>query len=593
MSIPADLAQEWLIWQCQVVSGIIRGMVFAIDDDGSLGEVIASHPESGEGRSLMKDYAYSALKEGKGLVKIRQKYGPSDERLCDLVACPILIDGKPVAVMSMIMAVRSEQQLHTLLKLVQWSGLWMKTLASVHQQRSKKRNTGIFFLTLARSIHEQPSTQAAAMDMANQLADQFACERVSIGFREGLSIRLQAFSHVATFDARTQLVRGIEAAMEEALDQQAAILLPLQAEDDALITRAHEELLTHSEQSEVCSIPLPGRNGNFGAITLERNGNQPLDKDELALLQSQASFMGPAMELKLWEERPLWIKGLDIIEEWSSSLMGPNHLKAKVVSVSALVLLTALIFISGTHEVTAPASIEGAVRQIVIAPLNGYIKQAPAIAGDKVKKGQLIAKLDDRNLQLELQKQLSERNKIEKEYQQALAGRDRVELGILRAKIDQVSAEIGLIEGKIADTELLAPYDGIVISGDLSQSIGKPVETGQALFEVAPLDNYRVVLEVEDHDMGGISAGKKGRLIIAALPQSSYSLSVEQVIPVAVSEAEKNFFRVEANLDKPPQQLLPGMRGVAKVEMGERSLLWIWTHGLVDRVRLWIWSIGL
>ena len=158
MQIPADLAQSWLTWQCQAVPGIIRGVIVAIDDEGLLGDVLAFHPEEGDGRSLMMDYAYIALKDGKGLVKTRLEYGPDNKRLCDLVACPLLINGKPVAVMSMIMAVRSEQQLKTLLKLVQWAGVWMKTLASVHQQRTKKRNTGIFFLTLAKSIHEQAST---------------------------------------------------------------------------------------------------------------------------------------------------------------------------------------------------------------------------------------------------------------------------------------------------------------------------------------------------------------------------------------------------------------------------------------------------
>ena len=593
MSIPSDLAQDWLAWQCQVVSGIIRGVVVDIDNDGSLSDVLACYPETGDGQALMMDAAYEVLKTGKGLIQTQKTYGPEDIRSCDVIACPLLVEGKPVAVVTMIMSLRSGQQLQTLLKLVQWSGIWVKTLVSIHEQRNKKRNTGIFFLTLAKSIHEQPSVQAAAMDMANQLADQFSCERVSIGFREGLSIRLQAFSHVATFDGRTQLVRGIEAAMEEALDQHSEIILPLSGDDDALITRAHTELSAHCGNVAVCTVPLPGRRGNFGAITLERNSHQPFDKNELALLRSQVGFMGPAMEVKQWEGRPLWVKGLDVVESWSSDLFGPSHLKAKLVGLAALILLLSLIFIPGQYEVTAPATIEGAVRQIVIAPLDGYVKKAPITAGDKVKKGQLIAKLDDRNLQLELQKQISERNKIEKEYQEALAKHNRTELGILHAKIDQVSADIGLIQGKISDTELLAPFDGIVISGDLSQSLGKPVETGQLLFEVALLDDYRVVVEVDDHDMAGISAGKKGRLIIAALPESSLFLSVEKIIPVAVSHQEKNFFRVEARLDNPPKELLPGMRGIAKVSIGERSLLWIWTHAVVDRMRLWIWSVGL
>jgi len=60
-----------------------------------------------------------------------------------------------------------------------------------------------------------------------------------------------------------------------------------------------------------------------------------------------------------------------------------------------------------------------------------------------------------------------------------------------------------------------------------------------------------------------------------------------------VAEEGRNYFRVEATLDQPTQMLRPGMEGVAKIEMGEESLFWIWTHALVDRLRLWIWAVGM
>ena len=155
-----------------------------------------------------------------------------------------------------------------------------------------------------------------------------------------------------------------------------------------------------------------------------------------------------------------------------------------------------------------------------------------------------------------------------------------------------MDAEIRLIEEKIIRTQLYAPFDGMVVSGDLSQSLGAPVETGQVLYEVAPLDSYRVVLEVDEHDVAGLDRGKTGHLIISALPRTSFAISVDQVVPVAVSSETRNFFRVEASLDESAPLLRPGMRGVAKVDMGQHNLLWIWTHSVIDRIRLWIWSAG-
>jgi hypothetical protein len=52
----------------------------------------------------------------------------------------------------------------------------------------------------------------------------------------------------------------------------------------------------------------------------------------------------------------------------------------------------------------------------------------------------------------------------------------------------------------------------------------------------------------------------------------------------------KNFFRVEAGLDEISDRLRPGMEGVAKIQIGERLLAWIWTHRIIDWFRLWFWS---
>ena len=49
-------------------------------------------------------------------------------------------------------------------------------------------------------------------------------------------------------------------------------------------------------------------------------------------------------------------------------------------------------------------------------------------------------------------------------------------------------------------------------------------------------------------------------------------------------------FRVEASLIDPPEFLLPGMQGKARISIEERNLSWIWTHDLVSWVRLWFWS---
>ena len=157
------------------------------------------------------------------------------------------------------------------------------------------------------------------------------------------------------------------------------------------------------------------------------------------------------------------------------------------------------------------------------------------------------------------------------------------------AQSRQLDAQIALLDDKLSRTTLVAPFDGIVVSGDLSQLLGAPVETGKVLFQVAPLDDYRVVLQADERDIADLHAGQPGELSLAGLPFQHLTFHVTQITPVATVQEGRNFFRVEGRLDTAPAQARPGMEGVAKVDAGSRKLIWIWTHSLVDWARNWAW----
>ena len=197
---------------------------------------------------------------------------------------------------------------------------------------------------------------------------------------------------------------------------------------------------------------------------------------------------------------------------------------------------------------------------------------------------------EDRDLLLERRKWAGRRDQLRKEYREALALRDRAQVNIISARIAQAGAQLELLEENLLRTRLVAPFDGIVVRGDLSQSMGSPVERGDVLFEVAPLDGFRIILEVDERDISDAAVGQRGHLTLSALPGKPLALVVERVTPVATAEDGRNFFRVDARLEQLTPALRPGMEGVAKIEVGERRLIWIWTHRLVDWLRLWIWT---
>ena len=207
-----------------------------------------------------------------------------------------------------------------------------------------------------------------------------------------------------------------------------------------------------------------------------------------------------------------------------------------------------------------------------------------------MRKGQLLAALDDRELGLERLKWVSQRAQLVRQSRQALADGDAAQVRIVTAQIDQAKAQLALLDDQLSRTELLAPFDGVVVSGDLSQDLGAPVERGQVLFEVAPLDAYRIILQVDERDIAEVAVGRPGNLVLSAFPSQPMPFTVKQITPVSTAREGRNYFRVEADLQGNRERLRPGMEGVGKIEIDRRRLIWIWTHQVIDWLRLKLWS---
>jgi hypothetical protein len=91
--------------------------------------------------------------------------------------------------------------------------------------------------------------------------------------------------------------------------------------------------------------------------------------------------------------------------------------------------------------------------------------------------------------------------------------------------------------------------------------------------------------------MARLAVGQKGELVLSSQPDRVLPFTVSSVTSVATQHDGRNVFRVEAKVETAAgERLRPGMEGVGKVRVGERSLLWIWTHGFVDWLRLAFWT---
>ncbi len=314
------------------------------------------------------------------------------------------------------------------------------------------------------------------------------------------------------------------------------------------------------------------------------------DSGTQELLVALGRLVGPLFALQRREARGLPKRTLDAARAGGVALFGPRHPGAKLIALALAGLVVLSVFAEDTYRVSAKTVIEGAVQRAAVNPFDGHLLQVSARAGDEVRQGQVLARLDDRDLRLEQQRLVSEREQALRRTRQALAAQDRSAMTVLAAQVSQAEAQLALVEQRLERTAIVAPFDGIVVSGDLSNLLGAPLELGRVLFQIAPLDAYRVIVEVDERDIAELRLGQPGELVLSSLAGQWMRFTVRRITPVSTQQEGRNFFRVEATLEDPSPRVRPGMEGTGKITIDQRRVIWIWTHSLVDWLRAFVWK---
>ena len=583
----ADAARAWLALQCQMIDGATRGIVLLAGNSPNSFDAVAFWPE-GSGRSApLAEVAESALRERRGVASGDQSADPTGVQH---VALPILLGNELQGAVAVTLRGGRADDSRQALRQLQWGLAWirerLRQARGAEQDRLLDRSRAALDLLGGALDHE--GFEAAAMATVTRLALRANCSRVSLGFIRKKSVAVKVISHTAQFGQQMNLVRCLEAAMDEALDQRCVILYP-GAPDQLLATSAHAELSQAQHDGQVLTVPLLVGERFVGALTFERPLGVPFEPETVELLELVTSVVGPVLEEKRQNDRWIVVKIIDSIRQQLTLMFGPGHLLRKMIGAAVVVVALFLTFAHGTYRVDADARVEGLVRRAVVAPYDGFIKDATVRAGDTVTEGQVLATLEDRDLLLERLKWVTERQQHAYEYDKALATRQPAAINVILAQIDQADAQIKLIDEQLARMQLRSSIAGLVVSGDLSQLIGASVQRGQVLFEVAPLDSYRVILNVDEREVGQIQIGETGELVVSALPNETLNFKIDKITPIAEAQSGRNVFRVEGLLTENPARLRPGMEGVGKIEIGRRNLAWIWLHPLIDWARIWSW----
>ena len=491
-----------------------------------------------------------------------------------------------------VLSTTDMSKLNLAMRCLQWNAIWLSNFWRSSQTDETNETLVLKYGQRAIfAIQACSDLVAAATACATVLADDLAASRVTIGRFHNNRMAILGSSHTTHVTSRSDKTHLIVDAMREAMLANEPVSCSGDGSSSKTWPQSHAALSEDRETAWVGTWPvaMPDESDGYILIQIECASDQAARIS--GFIGAITGALAPSFSLVIAASRPPLFRLIRQYKNAIASLTGAGHMRLKCVGIAIALLLITSLIIRIPYNVAADAEVEGLVQRAVTAPFDGFIANGPVRAGDVVDRGDILGRMETRELDLhryELQSAIVEsQRKIE-----AARGEGNLsEARILHSRMQQSISELEMLQNRLDRTELRAPFGGFVIEGDLSQKIGSPVKEGEVLFTLSPLDQYRLNLGVNEKEIRHIAVGQKGLLLLHARPNVVNEITIKRISPISQAKDGENLFQVEAVLDRATTDFQPGMRGIAKVETEPESIFWIYTHPLWDWLRVKIWGI--
>lgn len=570
--------KTWLELQRQLIVGLQVAYVDLQGDDLPAHGLVVLYPEE---TAASDELALAARLAARSKAPVTGQAPGHDGGANALrVAYPLQLGNEAQGAIVVEVNGDAEQQ-GRVIHLLKWGEAWL----NLALQRSEALADDVSAASLIQDGLSQRAAEDTIAAVLARLPALAGCSRVALGTIQNNRIRLLGISGVAEPATRGDRVKLIERSMREAHDAGSACCWP----NDDGAAGGQQTLAETAGLTAVCSVPVLLDLPLTQIFTFEFAADAGWSERSSKRCQDAAIVAAPLVALRQQSSRGWWRRLGALISEGAQALISRTGLSRRLAWSLVAVTVVGVGLSTGDYRVSAPAVVEGAVQRAIVAPFDAFIAAAPVRAGESVAAGDVLARLDDRDLQNDRRRIKAEQNELTDQHRQAVATLDHAGARVLEAQLAQNKARLALLDDRLARTALRAPLDGVVITGDWSRALGAPVTRGDLLFEIAPLDEYRVAVNVSDRDVADVADGQSGELVLSALPRTPVRLQVTEIATLSTDAAAEPRFRVEAELIGEVPSLRPGMEGVAKITVGERRRWWIWTHPLIDWLRLQWW----
>lgn len=248
------------------------------------------------------------------------------------------------------------------------------------------------------------------------------------------------------------------------------------------------------------------------------------------------------------------------------------------------------------HPATGPAveavyatgTVEATVMLPISARVTARLMELNADEGQHVTKGEVLARLEDSDLQKVLDELRAREVFLRKDYQRkaelAKQGYEtKAVLDQARAEWDAIKASIARAAAEAGYTQLLSPADGKVIRRD--GEIGQMIAANQTVFWLSCCAPLRVSAEVDEEDIARVQPGQKVLIRSDAFPDDTFHGTVNAITPKGDPVARSYRVRIGFAEDTPLQI---GMTAENNIVIAEKESVLLLPNTSIDKDHVWV-----
>lgn len=576
---------------------------------------------------------------------VPQAYNPTH---LTIILAPLIVDKQPVGLLEILMDPnrRAAQQKSTLRFVADLTDLASGYLKNrqMRQMVSQQRLWNQLE-NFTHQIHGTLDLKETAYAIVNEGKRLVGCDRLSVAMKLTGRTMVEAISGQEVVEQKSNQVRELTKLCKAVIRSGEDLVYTGHTDGFAPDIRDALEMYVDESGSKAVAITLlhkppkdkdkeekEGKKADlvpYGCLVAEQIGDEVAPTDMHARTEVIARHASTALWNSQEHHRIFLLPLLKAMGSPWRLLRGRTLAKIGAVVGLLVAIILSLTFVPWNLRIEGRGSLFPEERQSVYAPIPGIVVEVPVEHGQHVNKGDVIARLDSRELEKEYKRLVAEYNKassqamiLSEQEQKASSGQtDQGSIYQLQAQLSEAritaksSAEqMDVVKEQIDSMTIRAPHDGIITTWQVKQNLmGRPVDIGTELLHIAAVEGDWVLeVEVPDDDMGPvldaqrqldaeIAAGDKSPgsalpayFVVMTEPEHRYQGYVRRIAAKAETKGEANEQRhavkvtvgfsdaVRKEFLERNQEFRPGAEVRARIDCGDARLAYVMFRKVVQ-----------